>query len=68
MAADPHPFTAFAGQYSTAWIDHLAETEDPGPTPARCTTRWPSPRSPGRNCCSSPTSTSTCSSTGWPAG
>ena len=30
MAADPHPFTAFAGRYSTAWIDHLAETEDPG--------------------------------------
>ncbi len=30
MAADPHPFTAFAGQYSTAWIDHLAATEDPG--------------------------------------
>jgi purine nucleosidase len=30
MAADAHPFTAFAGQYSAAWIDHLAETEDPG--------------------------------------
>jgi purine nucleosidase len=29
MAADPHPFTAFAGRYSTAWIDHLAETEEP---------------------------------------
>ena len=29
MAADPHPFTAFAGRYSTAWIDHLAATEDP---------------------------------------
>ena len=30
MAADPHPFTAFAGRYSTAWIDHLAGSEDPG--------------------------------------
>ena len=29
MAVDPHPFTAFAGRYATAWIDHLAETEDP---------------------------------------
>jgi purine nucleosidase len=30
MAGDPHPFTAFAGQYSLAWIDHLAQAEDPG--------------------------------------
>jgi purine nucleosidase len=29
MAADAHPFTAFAGRYSVAWIDHLKATEDP---------------------------------------
>jgi purine nucleosidase len=29
MAADPHPFTAFAGRYSVAWIDHLRDTDDP---------------------------------------
>jgi inosine-uridine nucleoside N-ribohydrolase len=29
MAADPHPFTAFAGRYSVAWIDHLKATDDP---------------------------------------
>jgi len=29
MAADPHPFAAFAGRCSRAWIDHLAETDDP---------------------------------------
>jgi inosine-uridine nucleoside N-ribohydrolase len=29
MAADPHPFTAFAGRYSVAWIDHLRATDDP---------------------------------------
>ena len=29
MAADPQPFAAFAGRYSVAWIDHLAETDDP---------------------------------------
>jgi inosine-uridine nucleoside N-ribohydrolase len=29
MAADPHPFTAFAGRYSVAWIDHLKVTDDP---------------------------------------
>jgi inosine-uridine nucleoside N-ribohydrolase len=29
MAADPHPFAACAGRYSRAWIDHLAETDDP---------------------------------------
>ena len=28
MAADPHPFTAFAGRYSVAWIDHLNATDD----------------------------------------
>jgi purine nucleosidase len=28
MAADPHPFTAFAGRYSVAWIDHLKATDD----------------------------------------
>ena len=27
MAADEHPFTSYAGQYSVAWIDHLARTE-----------------------------------------
>lgn len=30
LAGDQHPFTAFAGQYSLAWIDHLARSEDPG--------------------------------------
>lgn len=29
MAADAHPFTAFAGRYSVAWIDHLKATADP---------------------------------------
>jgi purine nucleosidase len=29
MAADPHPFTAFAGRYSVAWIDHLRAIDDP---------------------------------------
>jgi inosine-uridine nucleoside N-ribohydrolase len=29
MAADAHPFTAFAGRYSVAWIDHLIATDDP---------------------------------------
>lgn len=28
MAADPHPFTAFAGRYSAAWIDNLIATDD----------------------------------------
>ena len=42
MAADPHPFTSFAGRYSVAWIDHLAQTEIQIPTAPRCTTRWPS--------------------------
>ncbi|SDU86955.1 Inosine-uridine nucleoside N-ribohydrolase [Microlunatus sagamiharensis] len=32
MAADPHAFTSFAGRATTAWIDHLAATEDPGTT------------------------------------
>ena len=30
MADDPHPFTAFAGEYSMSWIDHLAATSEPG--------------------------------------
>lgn len=30
MSEDPHPFTAFAGTWSTAWIDHLAATSEPG--------------------------------------
>jgi purine nucleosidase len=30
MTEDPHPFTAFAGRCSLAWIDHLAATSDPG--------------------------------------
>ncbi len=30
MSEDQHPFTAFAGTWSTAWIDHLAGTSDPG--------------------------------------
>ena len=29
MTADAHPFTAYAGRYTTAWIDHLA-ADDPG--------------------------------------
>jgi len=29
MAGDPHPFVSFAGRYSVAWIDHLAQTGDP---------------------------------------
>ena len=29
MAADPHRFVSFAGQYSVGWIDHLAQTVDP---------------------------------------
>ena len=29
MDADPHPFTAFAGRYSVAWIDHLKAIADP---------------------------------------
>jgi purine nucleosidase len=29
MATDAHPFTAFAGRYSVAWIDHLKATDDP---------------------------------------
>ena len=29
MSADPHPFTAFAGRYTVAWIDHLKATDDP---------------------------------------
>lgn len=32
MAAETHPFTAFAGRCTAAWIDHLAESEDPGTT------------------------------------
>lgn len=30
MAADPEPFTSFAGEYSVAWIEHLAKAETPG--------------------------------------
>ena len=40
MADDTHPFVSFAGRYSVAWIDHLAETGDPASTPRRCTTHW----------------------------
>jgi len=29
MAADPHGFVSFAGRYSVAWIDHLAQTGEP---------------------------------------
>jgi len=29
MAADPDPFVSFAGRYSVAWIDHLAQTGQP---------------------------------------
>ena len=28
MAAEDHRFTSYAGEYSLAWIDHLAQTED----------------------------------------
>ncbi len=28
MAADDHRFTSYAGEYSVAWIDHLAQIED----------------------------------------
>jgi purine nucleosidase len=30
MAASDRAFTAFAGEYTAAWIDHLAEIDDPG--------------------------------------
>jgi inosine-uridine nucleoside N-ribohydrolase len=29
LAAEAHPFTSFAGTYSVAWIDHLADTSEP---------------------------------------
>jgi purine nucleosidase len=29
MAADTHPFTSYAGRFTQAWIDHLAESEAP---------------------------------------
>ena len=52
MAADPHPFTAFAGRYSDR-LDRPPgrRPRTPAPTRARCTIRWPSPRSAGRTCC-----------------
>ena len=30
LSAEPQPFTSFAGTYSLAWIDHLAQTSEPG--------------------------------------
>ncbi|MFD4958233.1 nucleoside hydrolase [Microbacterium sp. NPDC058389] len=32
MAASDRQFTAFAGEYTAAWIDHLAEIDEPGVT------------------------------------
>nr|WP_240948777.1 nucleoside hydrolase [Microbacterium sp. CFH 90308] len=32
MAASERQFTAFAGEYTAAWIDHLAEIDEPGIT------------------------------------
>jgi inosine-uridine nucleoside N-ribohydrolase len=32
MAASERQFTAFAGEYTAAWIDHLAEIDEPGVT------------------------------------